>query len=43
MHPSGLTWARWHWPFKTAAERAQIQRWRERQTGQYLNDGSTPF
>ena len=27
MHPSGLTWARWNWPFKTDAERAIIARW----------------
>lgn len=28
MHPSGLTWERWHWPFKTQAEREMIMRWR---------------
>jgi hypothetical protein len=27
-HPSGLTWERWHWPFKTDAERAAIAKWR---------------
>lgn len=27
MHPSGLTWERWHWPFKTPQERLQIQQW----------------
>jgi hypothetical protein len=42
-HPSGLAWVRWHWPFKTEAERRQIQQWAQRQTGEDLNDGSTPF
>ena len=28
MHPSGLTWERWHWPFKTQAEREMIMQWR---------------
>jgi hypothetical protein len=27
MHPSGLTLARWAWPFKTDAERVQVARW----------------
>jgi tRNA U34 5-methylaminomethyl-2-thiouridine-forming methyltransferase MnmC len=27
MHPSGLTLARWAWPFKTDAERALVARW----------------
>lgn len=42
-HPSGLTWDRWYWPFKTAAERKQIQEWITRRSGQDLNDGTTPF
>ena len=27
MHPSGLTWERWNFPFKTPQERLQIQQW----------------
>jgi hypothetical protein len=27
MHPSGLTLARWAWPFKTDAERVLVARW----------------
>ena len=27
MHPSGLTWERWHWPFKTAKELEMTRRW----------------
>ena len=23
-HPSGLTWQRWNWPFKTQAERKLV-------------------
>jgi hypothetical protein len=26
-HPCGLTWERWHWPFKTDAERKIIADW----------------
>jgi hypothetical protein len=39
MHPSGLTLARWNWPFKTAAEREHIARWRAR----FILDDSIPF
>jgi hypothetical protein len=39
MHPSGLTLERWHWLFKTAAEREQIARWRAR----FNFDDSIPF
>jgi hypothetical protein len=50
-HPSGLTWERWHWPFKTDAERLQIQRWQEHlasKTGhtashRFVFDTSIPF
>jgi len=42
-HPSGLTWERWRQPFKMPHERKMIQEWLQRRTGQYLNDGSTPF
>lgn len=31
MHPSGLTLARWNWPFKTDAERAIVARWFRKQ------------
>lgn len=27
MHPSGLTLARWNWPFKTDAERELVRIW----------------
>lgn len=27
MHPSGLTMARWQWPFKTPAERKLVAAW----------------
>lgn len=27
MHPSGLTWERWNFPFKTPAERELIAKW----------------
>ena len=30
MHKSGLTLERWHFPFKTPAERALIVAWLER-------------
>lgn len=26
-HPSGLTWERWEFPFKTPQEREMIKRW----------------
>jgi hypothetical protein len=26
-HPSGLTWERWNWPFKTQEERAIVAKW----------------
>ena len=40
LHPSGLTWERWNFPFKTAAERQIVIK--------YLNpdlifDDSIPF
>ena len=39
LHPSGLTWERWNWPFKTEYERVLVR--------QYLNhhifDDSIPF
>lgn len=39
IHPSGMTWERWNFPFKTARER-QLVMW-------YLNptmfDNSIPF
>jgi len=35
MHPSGLTMARWMWPFKTDAERKIILRWMKRQPKNY--------
>jgi len=31
LHPSGLTLARWLWPFKTDEERAIVARWFARQ------------
>jgi len=27
MHPSGMTLARWNWPFKTPEERELIAKW----------------
>ena len=39
MHPSGLTLARWHFPFKTPAERAMIVAWLNRNNF----DDSIPF
>lgn len=27
MHPSGLTWERWNFPFKTQVEREMIVKW----------------
>ena len=29
MHPSGLTLARWYWPFKTPQEREIVRKWIE--------------
>ncbi|MFZ9326835.1 MAG: hypothetical protein ACO24H_05180 [Polynucleobacter sp.] len=26
-HPSGLTWERWNWPFKTADERKLVAKY----------------
>jgi len=26
-HPSGLTWERWEWPFKTPEERVLVAQW----------------
>ena len=40
LHPSGLTWERWHWPFKTQAEREMIMRWMALTD---LNNGTIPF
>lgn len=31
MHPSGMTMARWNWPFKTPEERELVARWNEKQ------------
>ena len=43
-HPSGLPWHRWHFPFKTPRERAQIQRWLQRQSGDvFSGDPNNPF
>lgn len=42
-HPSGLTWERWEWPFKTPEERKQIQQWYDRKAGNYEFDPSIPF
>lgn len=39
-HPSGLTWERWHWPFKTDAERERIRLWRAVNN---LDDPRIPF
>ena len=41
-HPSGLTWERWYWPFKTPMERRQIQEWKMNQQNCGL-DESIPF
>jgi hypothetical protein len=30
-HPSGLTWERWNWPFKTQEERAIVAKWFKKQ------------
>jgi len=30
LHPCGLTWERWYWPWKMPQERAMIQQWKER-------------
>lgn len=27
MHPSGMTWERWNWPFKTPEERLLVMRY----------------
>jgi hypothetical protein len=40
MHPSGLTLIRWHWPFKTEAERQIIVSWL---AVNKLSDKSIPF
>lgn len=42
MHPSGLTYERWNWPFKTDAEREQIQSWINNTPKDLLN-ASIPF
>ena len=42
-HPSGLTWERFNFPFKTPEERKQIQLWMmKKQHGQEFDD-SIPF
>lgn len=41
MHPSGLTWERWNFPFKTPAERAMIVAWRNRNN--FADDPTNPF
>lgn len=40
IHPCGLTWERWHWPFKTPQERAVIAAWLAVTD---VNNGSIPF
>ena len=42
-HPSGLTWERWNFPFKTPKEREQIELWLiKKQCGTEFDD-SIPF
>lgn len=42
-HPSGLTWERWEFPFKTPEERALIQQWLMKKDCQNEFDDSIPF
>jgi hypothetical protein len=43
LHPSGLTWERWHWPWKMPQERAMIQQWMQRKKEGEVFDNSIPF
>jgi hypothetical protein len=48
MHPSGIAWERWNWPFKTDEERALAEQWVKRQTQDEKqkainNLGASPF
>lgn len=44
LHPCGLTMERMYWPFKMPWEKAMIQRWKERMTGNEFDDDPTnPF
>lgn len=40
LHPSGLTWERWNFPFKTPEERLKIMLWLHPKE---IFDNSTPF
>lgn len=42
-HPSGLTWERWHQPFKMPHERKMIQEWLQRKRDGVVFDESIPF
>lgn len=41
-HPSGLTWERWHQPFKMPEERKMIQQWLQKKQGEVF-DETIPF
>jgi hypothetical protein len=44
MHPSGLTMARWNWPFKTDAERKLVVAYYKAQArAQIETYGEAPF
>lgn len=38
MHPSGMTWERWRWPFKTEAERKLVMAYNKRVDQQRKRD-----
>lgn len=43
-HPSGLTWERWHQPFKMPEERKMIQQWLQKKQGnEFDQDPNNPF
>ena len=43
MHPSGLTMARWLWPFKTPEERKIVAAWFAKQARPVHTTEQAPF
>jgi hypothetical protein len=41
-HPSGLSWERWNWPFKTPQEREVVAKWFSKQTNKEIEDLGAP-
>lgn len=42
-HPSGLSWERWEFPFKTLEERIMIQDWLANKPNNWHLDSTNPF